>query len=359
MPTKLRVLIVDDSVVFRSQIRAALETSPDIEIAGIANNGKIALQKLAQASVDVVVLDMEMPEMGGMETIKEIRRLKFPTRILVFSSATKRGSVEALEALTHGADDLIAKPDATGIGVGAPGATLKEILVPKVLQFQSTMNPSSTKVTMTTVTEARPKANKKEVRGFIPEVIVIASSTGGPAAIDAVLALVKNPISVPIVIAQHMPPVFTASMARRIQERTGVETAEAEDKQELKKNRIYIAPGNFHLSIRRFGPTPHLILGQEPLRNSVRPAADYLFESAARTFGNKCLGVVLTGMGEDGLVGCRAVKESGGAIVIQNKESCTVFGMPGAVFQNDLQDQIQDLNQLSKSFELWSRGQSI
>lgn len=347
---KIRVLIVDDSVVFRSQIRSAIERCPDIEVVGVANNGKIALQKLEQLSVDVVTLDMEMPEMDGAETIREIKRLRFPVRILVFSAQTKRGSEAALQALFLGADDILTKPEALSHGVGLPVDLLAQELTPKILQFKATQtiksnsNQNSSLQSIQSVT----KRVKIKIDSFVPSVIVIGSSTGGPTALERVLESLRAPLKIPILIAQHMPPVFTASLAKRIQEKTGIECREGVDMEELKANRIYIAPGNYHMCVGKIGDSIKISLNQDPPRNSVRPAVDILFESAVKTFGPKCLGIVLTGMGEDGLYGCRAIKSAGGAVVIQNKESCIVFGMPGAVFQDDLQDEIGDLARINQ-----------
>lgn len=346
---RIRVLIVDDSVVFRSQIRTAIERCPDIEVVGAANNGKIALQKLEQLSVDVVTLDMEMPEMDGPETIREIRRRGFPVRILVFSARTKRGSEAAVQALFTGADDILAKPEALSPGVGLPVDLLAQELTPKILQFRKPGPAKQKPETMAASQNVIKKTSMEKIKldSLAPSVIVIGSSTGGPQALEKVLESLRAPLKVPILIVQHMPPVFTTSLARRIQERTGIECLEGVDREELKANRIYIAPGNYHMSLNKSGESIRISLNQNPPRNSVRPAVDVLFESAAKIFGKKCLGMVLTGMGEDGLYGCRAIKEVGGAVAIQNKESCVVFGMPGAVFQNDLQDEIGDLARLN------------
>ncbi|MGZ3742635.1 MAG: chemotaxis-specific protein-glutamate methyltransferase CheB [Pseudobdellovibrionaceae bacterium] len=347
---KVRVLIVDDSVVFRSQIRSALERCPGIEVVGAANNGKIALQKLEQLSVDVVTLDMEMPEMNGLETIREIKRLKFPVRIVVFSAQTKRGSESALQALSFGADDILAKPESVTPGMGLPADVLAQELTPKVLQFKLgdaslntlTPNPSFRNE------QAVRKKEKMNLDSFFPQVIVIGSSTGGPSALEKVLESLRPPLKIPILIAQHMPPIFTASMAKRIQDKTGIECSEGADQEELKANKIYIAPGNYHMGVGKVGAAIKIFLNQDPPRNSVRPAVDNLFESAVKAFGSKCLGIILTGMGEDGLHGCRAVKDAGGGVLIQNKESCIVFGMPGAVFREDLQDEIGDLSRINQ-----------
>jgi two-component system chemotaxis response regulator CheB len=288
----MRVLIVDDSVVFRSQIKAALDGVPHIEVAGVANNGKIALQKLAQSSIDLVTLDMEMPEMDGLATIKEIRKAKFPVKIVVFSGNTERGSAAALDALASGAQDFVAKPSGDGITYENASQRIKEELVPKILQFtpsaepKSALPPSATErifsSTLQRVVAEKKTFLKKELETFHPACLVIGSSTGGPPALEKILTELSHPLRIPIVIAQHMPPVFTASLANRLQDSTGVKAAEAKDGEELLPNRIYVAPGNYHLSIVKRGMNNFLKLDQGAQRNSVRPAVDVLFESAAQ-----------------------------------------------------------------------------
>lgn len=338
----MRVLIVDDSVVFRSQIKAALEGAALIEVVGVANNGKIAIQKLGQLSVDLVTLDMEMPEMGGLETIREIKKLKYPVRIIVFSSHTTRGSEMAIEALALGADDFLPKP------VLSEGAQLSDInsriraeLLPKINQFIVDPSKSKSVVGGLPGISARVETGfqKKDISTFLPHALVVGSSTGGPPALEKVLGGLKPPLKIPIFIVQHMPPVFTASLAKRIQDITGIPSEEAKNEEEVKANHIYVAPGNYHMSLKKTDSV-RIVLDQAPQRNSVRPAVDVLFESAAKIYGTKCMAVVLTGMGEDGMLGCRAIKQSGGGVMIQDKESCVVFGMPGAVFQAGCYDEI-------------------
>ena len=338
----MRVLIVDDSVVFRSQIRAALDGRSDLEVVGTANNGKIALQKLAQSSVDLVTLDMEMPEMGGIETIKEIRRLKFPVRIIVLSSHTTRGSEMALDALSCGADDFLAKPSGSDMNFANAADRIREQLLPKVLQFSSSPEAAIRAPTETVGTKAPPAAkwSARDLTTFLPSAIVIASSTGGPPALEKTLRSLKGPLRCPIFIVQHMPPVFTSALAKRLKDVTGIEAREAEHGEVVERNRIYVAPGDYHMGIAKSGNESVINLDQGAQRNSVRPAADILFETAASVFGPKVMGVVLTGMGEDGLVGSIAVKKAGGGIAIQEKSSCVVFGMPGAVFAAECFDAV-------------------
>ena len=344
----MRVLIVDDSVVFRSQIKAALEGNPGVEVVGTANNGKIALQKLAQSSVDLVTLDMEMPEMSGLETISEIKKAKFPVRIIVFSSHTTRGSVAALDALTAGADDFVAKPSGDDLTYENAAEKIRNELLPKIMQFSKTSSALNANLTTVAAPDlSKFKYAKKEICTFSPSVIVIGSSTGGPPALEQIVKELVLPFRIPILIAQHMPPLFTAMLAERLGKISGIQAFEATDKMQIKPNCIYVAPGNYHMKIEKVGMSYFTSLNQDPPRNSVRPAVDVLFESAAEIFGPKVMSFVLTGMGQDGLVGARAIKEKGGGVMIQNRASSVVFGMPGAIFNAGFQDDVGDLIQIN------------
>ncbi len=345
----MRVLVVDDSVVFRSAIKSALDGVSGVEVIGVANNGKIALQKLAQSSVDLVTLDMEMPEMGGLETIREIKKARFPVKIIIFSSHTPRGSEAALEALIAGADDFVAKPTADEPGWEHAAAKIRGELLPKVLQFLPKEAPQSNALKQAdAVTSNRgSKYAKRELEMFKPSALVIGSSTGGPPALELVLKGLHAPLSIPIFIAQHMPPVFTASLAKRLKESSGIETAEAVHGEKVVKNKIYVAPGDYHMELVKVGDHIEISLNRNPQRNSVRPAVDFLFETASEVYGARTMGIVLTGMGEDGLIGAKTIKAKGGGVMIQDRGSCVVFGMPGAIFQEECFDAIGNLETIN------------
>jgi two-component system chemotaxis response regulator CheB len=363
----MKVLIVDDSVVFRTQIASALSAAPGIEIAGTAANGRIALQKLTQIPVDLITLDMEMPEMDGMETLKAIRAQKLNTKIIVFSSQTIRGAEKALEALREGADDVVAKPSGDHLNFETAHESVKSALLPKVLQFtdqrlfclkelNALKRATDQSLLPRTVKSEFIATSKRPIRSMLAQAIVIASSTGGPTALEAIFSKLKGPFNLPILIAQHMPPIFTQILARRLGELTGVPSREAVDGEVITKNNIYLAPGDFHLKLSRKDGLPVATINQIEQRNSVRPAADYLFESAAQVFGRACIGLVLTGMGEDGCDGAKAIKQADGGIIIQNKESCTVFGMPGAVFEAGAFDEMGDLNFITEQLNYLLKG---
>lgn len=348
----LRVLVVDDSVVFRTQISNALAKESGIEVAGTAAHGKIALQKLEQSSVDVVTLDMEMPEMNGIDVLREIKKRGFKVRVIIFSSQTQKGAEAALNALREGADDVVAKPSGDGLSFETAAEAIRSALIPKVLQFAGKPAPEAAPTVapapVTGPAVKLPPPPKKDLSKFSPSVLVIGSSTGGPAALENIFSTVSAPASLPILITQHMPPVFTEILAKRLGELSGIPAAEAKNGEPLLPNRIYVAPGDYHMLIEGSKQAPRLALNQAPQRNSVRPAVDYLFETASAVYGAGCFGVVLTGMGEDGLVGAREIRRVGGAILIQDKASCVVFGMPGAIFDSGDYDQISDLAVISQ-----------
>lgn len=336
---RIRVLIVDDSVVFRSQIRQALESVPQIEVVDYASNGKLALQKKQQKPVEVVTLDLEMPELDGIRTLEEMRRLEIRAKVIVFSSSSKRGAQSTLQALAAGASDFLAKPTAEGV---SPAEVIAKELIPKILQFEP-LPPLVSPV----IPVARPRPARMDWANFEPSAVVIASSTGGPQALANLFENFKSS-SCPILIVQHMPPVFTASLAERLERISGMRAREGVDNELIAPNTVYIAPGDYHMFVKDGPEGPCIGLDKGAQLHSVRPAADRLFESAAKYYGSKLLGLVLTGMGYDGLAGAKTIKERGGAILIQNRQSCTVFGMPGAVYQEGAYDAIGNIEDLRR-----------
>lgn len=348
----MRVLVVDDSIVFRSSISAALKGIPGIEVVGAVSNGKIALDKLQQESVDLVTLDMEMPEMDGLQTLRAMKERGLTQKVIVFSSQTTRGAERALSALAAGASDVVAKPENSIGSFESAEKAIASVLIPKVLQFVANGRRIKDGLAILSPSENRglPLATVRRLdpHRFPREIIVIASSTGGPSALEAIFKALPKKLDVPVLIAQHMPPVFTQILAKRLSEISGLSVAEAKQGELLRPGDVRIAPGDFHLSVAKNSEGLICKLDQGPQRNSVRPAADFLFESAAANWGDRVLGIVLTGMGEDGLVGARAIKKALGCVVIQDKVSCVVFGMPGAVASDGLQDAELSLDDIAK-----------
>ena len=349
----MRILIVDDSVVYRHFIRDALASIPGVEIVGVAANGRIALQKLEQQGVDLVTLDLEMPELDGLGTLKEMRQRKLKVPVIVFASETTSSAHQAFDAIRLGALDFLAKPK--GHDDGDVAAKVRAQLTAKIQQMIAASNQLSTMAGKSFESEQREvlpsnplprfqvprptsSADVVSLQAFRPQVVVIGSSTGGPHALEILLKHLVLPLRCPVFITQHMPPFFTTTFAERLGKVTGLPCYEAKQGQVADAGSLYVAPGNYHMTFVRQEKKIVIQLDQGPLINSVRPAVDPLFESAARCFGASVMGVVMTGMGEDGARGAAVIKAAGGKIAIQNEASCVVFGMPGAVFQQNLHD---------------------
>ena len=337
---RIRILIADDSVVYRSQIRAALAGLARAEVVGATPSGRLALERLSQDPADLLILDLEMPDFDGIETLKEMQKRGIQCKTLLFSSGSKRGAEITFEALKHGAMDFILKPGASTESSEKPGADptnrIREVLIPKIQNLFPEV-PIHSRPRDSLENGVLPSVHWDLLK---PGIIVIGSSTGGPNILEKIFSEVKGPISCPIVIVQHMPPVFTATLAQRISSMSGIPAREAQDGAILESNSITIAPGDYHLELSGSTEKTVMRLNQGPKVHSVRPAVDPLFDTASRIFKDRCLGFVLTGMGSDGKSGAQSVKDRGGAIVIQDEASCVVFGMPGAVHAAGAYDRI-------------------
>lgn len=338
---KIRVLVVDDSAVLRRAVAQELSNDPALDVVGTAANGRIALARLPQVTPDIVILDVEMPELDGLETLRELRKSYPRLPVIMFSALTERGAEATLDALALGASDYFPKPSGEG-GLDASLEVIRGELIPEikalcsgVLQTAATGNgpapiPSPT----------LPSGS----RGGPVEILAIGSSTGGPNALTEILSHLPADFPVPIVIAQHMPPMFTRLLAERLSAQVKFPVYEATAGSLLQPGRAWIAPGDFHMVVARDGLQARVNLNQEPPENSCRPAVDVLFRSVARTYGGKALAVVLTGMGQDGLRGCECLREAGGQILAQDEASSVVWGMPGAVTKAGLADRVLPLS---------------
>lgn len=349
---KIKLLIIDDSVLFRSQIQLALKDVPEFEIVGTAPNGRVAIDKMQEQEIDVCTMDIEMPVLDGIGTLIEMMALGIKTKAIMFSSLSMAGAQKTLEAMKMGAVDFVPKPqpDETNL---SPAAKIREALLPKIFS----LFPKESKTNRSGY-QQKAASGKFNWNLFFPEVLVIASSTGGPNALVELFTLLKNPLPFPILITQHMPPIFTASLAERIGVHSGKVAKEAIHGEVIRPNQVYVAPGNFHMSLTGDRKKPQICLDQEAPRNFVRPCADFLFESAASLYGRGVLGVVLTGMGRDGADGAAAVKNNRGAVLIQNEESCVVFGMPGAVFEEGNYDFTGTAEGIAQKIISLARGRS-
>jgi len=332
---KIKVLIVDDSAVIRKVLGDLMREDPEIEVVGTASNGKIALAQLEQLKPDVVTLDVEMPEMNGLETVKAMRGSGATLPIIMCSSLTASGASTTLDALALGASDYVTKPSSHGVNT-------REVVGDDLLKKVKGLAVSHVNTADT---------NPRSIRGASPapqpisltapstnaiDAIAIGVSTGGPNALLEIVPRLPSNLNVPILMVQHMPPIFTKLLAERLDSLTKLTVVEAEQGQEIRPGTIYIAPGGFHMEVKRILGQTKIHLTENPPENSCRPAVDVLFRSVASVYGSKALAVMLTGMGEDGLRGCKAIKAAGGTIIAQDRESSVVWGMPGAVVEAGL-----------------------
>lgn len=344
---KIRVLVVDDSTVIRRLLTDSLASDTSLEVVGTAANGKIALAKIPQVNPDVITLDMEMPEMDGISTLVEIRKLYPKLPVIMFSTLTQRGAEATLDALAKGANDYVTKPANVG-SVTAAMQNVRNELVPKIKAFCPWLAKP------TTIVPKRPAVRPDLVgpkRMVTPsnriDVVAIGSSTGGPNALQVVLSRIPADFPVPIVIVQHMPPIFTKHLATRLDQLSPLRVFEAQRGDSIAAGGAWIAPGDFHMLLRREGTDIRVDLNQGTPENSCRPAVDVLFRSTVEIFGGNILSVVLTGMGQDGARGCEAIRDAGGRVIAQDEATSVVWGMPGAVCQAGLADQVLPLEKIA------------
>lgn len=347
---KIRVLVVDDSVVIRRLVSEALAEDPDIEVVGSAANGSIALQRIPQVNPDVITLDVEMPEMDGLQTLAALRP-KYPELIVImFSTLTHRGASATMDALTRGANDYVTK--AANIGsLDRSMHALRTELVPKIKQFFH--RPGSEPQRATPV--LRPPAPAPAIRpastGLTKlmgtrRAVAIGVSTGGPTALATVFPQFPRDLRVPILIVQHMPPMFTRLLAERLSQISQIKVHEAEEGMPVEPGNAYIAPGDHHLMLKRHNNGVICTLTQGPPENSCRPAVDVLFRSVADVYGGAVVSAILTGMGQDGLRGIEVLRGAGSYVIAQDEPSSVVWGMPGAIARAGLADTILPLNRV-------------
>ncbi len=354
---KIRVLIIDDSVVGRRLIGDVLGADAALEVAGTAATGRIALAKIPQVNPDVVTLDVEMPDMDGLQTLAAIRRDYPQLPVIIFCTQTDRGAAATLDALALGAADCVTKPADVG-SLAAAVQHIRDQLVPKIKLFAEGAAKGSSP-SLRGLSTLRPATGPQGLflaggrpTGTAPapepcvEVVAIGVSTGGPNALAEILPAWPADFPVPVVIVQHMPPVFTRLLAERLASRSALRVAEGASGRRLEPGHVWLAPGGYHMAVVRDALGGRLHVHEGPPENSCRPAVDVLFRSVAAAYGPRTLAVVLTGMGQDGLRGCQAVREAGGQILVQDKASSVVWGMPGFVARAGLAEGVVPLSQL-------------
>ena len=347
---KIKVLIVDDSVVVRRIISDTLSTDPGLEIVGVAANGHIALEKIARLKPDIITLDIEMPVMDGLETIKEIRKLDTRLPVIMFSTLTERGATASLDALAFGANDYVTKPSNVG-SVGEAMQCLRDDLIPKIkalcgqIVVRNIMNKPQAAQTKAAA-ESRPAVSRPVKKERI-DILAIGISTGGPNALAELIPALPANFPVPVVIVQHMPPVFTKLLAERLDSKAAIHVFEGAAGASIEAGQACVAPGDFHMVLERSQSSLKAKLNKDAQENSCRPAVDVMFRSVAKEFGANVLAVVMTGMGQDGLIGCEHISKAGGQVIVQDESSSVIWGMPGAVSKAGLAEKELPLKQLA------------
>lgn len=345
----IRVLLVDDSAVIRGALGRIVDAEPDLTVVTTAPNGRVALDALRHVRADVVLLDIEMPEMDGLTALPLILERHPDTRVIMASSLTQRGAEITMQAMALGASDFIAKPAARS-GTAALAAVSQEI-ASKVRAIGRAARGRPRPVPTSVAAPVAPRTTILAPRAgdSAPRVLAIAASTGGPNALAELLSALPADFPLPILITQHMPPVFTGLLAQRLERDTQRPCHEARDGESILAGHTYVAPGDFHLLVRTHEGRPYVQLTQTAPENYCRPSADPMLRTIAAMYGPSTLAVVLTGMGEDGLRGCREVHARGGRVLVQDEASSVVWGMPGAVAHAGLAHEILPISELATS----------
>lgn len=361
-PSPIRVLIVDDAVVVRRMLAKLLTEETDMEVVGTAANGRDALAKLPGLAPDLVILDIEMPEMDGLETLQALRRERPRLPVIMFSTLTRRGASATLEALARGASDYVTKPEVAG-SVTEALLGVRQALLPKIRALCARATPS-TPLAPPPLPSARtaaaavappavprrplpPAAATVASRGQAPAVLAIGCSTGGPNALAALFAELPAGLGVPVLVVQHMPPVFTRMLAERLDGLGALQVREGVEGAVLRPGEAWIAPGDHHMTVRRSAADVVLALNRAPPENSCRPSVDVLLRSLAEVYGGRVLAVILTGMGQDGLLGATRLVEAGAQVLAQDERTSVVWGMPGAVVRAGLAERVLTLPELA------------
>jgi len=339
-PAPIRVLVVDDSCVIRGLLSRSLDSDPGIKVVATASNGKAAIDEVARTEIDVVVLDIEMPVMDGMTALPQLLAARPGMQVIMASTLTLKGASVSMKALSKGAADYVPKPTATGEINSAED--FKRELIAKVKSWgavarrrrdaaaRGAAEPVSAPATRR-VQAAGPVRLKETPAVFRPDCIAIGSSTGGPQALFKVFQMMGKVTNLPVFVTQHMPATFTTILAEHLGQASGMPAAEARDGEPVMPGRIFVAPGDFHMTVQLEGGRKVLRLDKNPPENFCRPAVDPMLRSLARAYNGKVLTVILTGMGQDGLKGGQELSAAGGVIAAQDEATSVVWGMPGAV----------------------------
>lgn len=339
-------MTVDDSVVVRLMVAEALRGEADFELAGYAQNGQVALDKLDDVRPDVIVLDVEMPVLDGLATLAELRKRDRRLPVVMFSTLTSRGASATVDALTLGASDYVKKPSSSSKEESL--AVLRSELLPKLRALGGKRRDARSPADLPGHLAVPKQVSRSLGRVGQVDVVVIGISTGGPNALADMLPRLPADLPVPVLIVQHMPPLFTAMLAKRLDALSALTVREAQGGEQPVAGEVWVAPGGRHMVVTKQGNDVVLAVNDDPHVNSCRPAVDPLFTSAVAAYGPRILSVVMTGMGKDGLAGCRAVAAGGGQVIVQDSDSSVVWGMPRFVAEAGLAEEILPLDRIAE-----------
>jgi two-component system chemotaxis response regulator CheB len=340
-----RILVVDDSALYRQSIQNILRDVAEVSIVGVAKNGIEALSKIEELDPDLLTLDVQMPELSGIEVLREIKRRRLRPKAIMVSTFTSEGARVTTDALLEGAFDFILKP--SGNDSAANRGQLRDALVEKIAAFREAALPPPRSMRGHRLVDANEGLAPSPAPGAACQAVILGSSTGGPEALKLVLPKLPKTLPVPVLVVQHMPPKYTLSLAARLNENCALDVAEARDHSSVVPGRVLIAPGGKHLRLERSGDSLLVRLSDDPPEHGVRPSIDYLLRSVAEVLNGQALAVVMTGMGRDGLAGCRCLKEAGGYVFAQTRADCVVYGMPKAVIEDNLADRTLPLGKIA------------
>ena len=352
----IRILVVDDSAFMRKALTMMLESDPGIKVIGSARNGEEGVTKVKQLKPDLVTMDVEMPRMDGLAALRQIMKTN-PVPVMMVSSITTDGAKATLEALELGAVDFIPKQmsyvslDIVKIKDDLL-AKIKDIVRRKHILMARFKTRSGFKDAVGGAQAAAGTASRKPYvrpgrRNHHVEIIAIGSSTGGPPALQAVIPKLPRNLPVGVIISQHMPPMFTKSLADRLDGLSQVSVREAEDGEPVEPGNVLIAPGGKHLTVKRYGGKARAVVSEQPANTLYKPCVDVMLNAVAAAYGKTTLGVILTGMGNNGVVGAKAVKRSGGVMIAQNEDTCVVYGMPRAIVEASLSDHVAPIEYIA------------
>ena len=354
---KIKALVVDDTIVYRKIVGDVLKQIPGVEVIGTANNGKIALSKIASLKPDLITLDIEMPEVSGIEVLEQLATMPDAPVTVMLSTLTQQGSEMTIKALELGAFDFVPKPSDGKMAENMQ--KVKDAILPIIqgykrrkstqLKIRDRIRQKSSPEKTPLPKTAPPQVKRSAIRSKA-EIIGIGISTGGPNALTKMIPMLPAELKAPVLIVQHMPPLFTASLATSLNNKSNLTVKEAEDGDILEPGRVLIAPGGKQMKIvaAADGIARKIKITDDPPENSCKPSVDYLFRSIAQHYVGRATGVIMTGMGSDGSKGLVQMKNNGSMIIAQNEETCTVYGMPKEPIESGVADMVVPLERIAQ-----------